>query len=531
MISRFLDNLPMAGKLGAGFGLVCLIFLAALFAYRLTLQTVSSDYDTLLSQPARSMALARGIENDMLQARRSEKDFLARKDLKYVDKVAASVGQVAEKAEKLKAVQQASGNEQGVRDAEAISQYIAAYQKAFAATVAAWQRRGLDHESGLQGALRGEVHALEETLGKVDEQLSSYASRDVMVEMLMLRRHEKDYLLRGLDKYVDKTNKRLDVLREKTSLLPVSGQEKTGMTSRLDAYDKAFNALVKEDTVIATNIAALREQVHKIEPLVASVVERANKRMATMEQETIASAETGQQSAAAMGGISLVAAVLITIFTTRRITVPLNKGAGYAGRVAQGDLTETFETNRHDEIGRITGALSEMGNRLKDVIAAIQESVASVAAGSEELSASSENLSQGSTEQAAAVEEVSASIEQLMANIRQTTDAANRTEAIAVSNAQDATKGGTIINDAVESMHKIAERITIIEDIARQTNLLALNAPSRRPVQAKPERVLPWWRQRFASWRSEAALQPGKSASFQRSASPLPSRRETSSNT
>lgn len=476
MISRFMDNLPMAGKLGTGFGLVCLTFLVALYAYQHTLGTVTSSYDTLLSQPVKSVSLAQTIDSNMLQARRSEKDFLARKDMKYVDRVAQNVKAVTENATQLEEIQAAAGNTQNVAAAEAIRKSIKTYHQAFLATVAAWERRGLDHESGLQGELRNKVHTLEEQLIAMDERMGSYESRDIMVEMLMLRRHEKDYLLRGLDKYVEKVGARLNTIRDKVTLLPLTSVEKSQMGTLLDGYENAFNALAREDKVIAGNIAALREQVHKIEPQVDAIVARARENMELMEAQTMESAATGRNSAAAMAGAALIAAIFITVVTTRRITVPLSKGAGFASVVADGDLTASMNVDREDEIGRIMRSLVSMGTRLKDIIGSIQESVGAVASGSEELSASSENLSQGSTEQAAAVEEVSASIEQLMANIRQTTDAAARTEAIAVSNAKNASEGGKIIGQAVDAMHQIADRITIIEEIARQTNLLALNA-------------------------------------------------------
>ncbi|MDL2404034.1 methyl-accepting chemotaxis protein, partial [Rhizobium mayense] len=95
---------------------------------------------------------------------------------------------------------------------------------------------------------------------------------------------------------------------------------------------------------------------------------------------------------------------------------------------------------------------------------------------SQELSASSEQVSQGATEQAASAEEASASMEQMAANIKQNADNAAQTEKIARQSAKDAEASGDAVTRAVSAMRTIAEKIGIVQEIARQTDLLALNA-------------------------------------------------------
>jgi methyl-accepting chemotaxis protein len=85
-------------------------------------------------------------------------------------------------------------------------------------------------------------------------------------------------------------------------------------------------------------------------------------------------------------------------------------------------------------------------------------------------------MSQGTTEQAASAEEASSSVEEMNATIRQNSDNAQMTEKIALKSALDAAESGKAVSEAVDAMKKIADKISIIEEIARQTNLLALNA-------------------------------------------------------
>ena len=176
--------------------------------------------------------------------------------------------------------------------------------------------------------------------------------------------------------------------------------------------------------------------------------------------------------------IAILVGFLLAFLVARVITRQLGTEPGViatvAERIANGDLTITFnDTTRH--IG-VYADIKRMCERIREVVAEVQGASENVASGSEEMSASAEQLSQGSTEQAASVEEVSASMEQMAANIRQNADNAVQTEKIALKAAQDADASGKTVVQAVDAMKKIAERISIVEEIARQTNLLALNA-------------------------------------------------------
>lgn len=152
----------------------------------------------------------------------------------------------------------------------------------------------------------------------------------------------------------------------------------------------------------------------------------------------------------------------------------LDETANIANEIAQGNLTvEAVVRSDQDQLGL---AQSKMVESLSNIITNVQRATTEVASGSQALSASSEEMSQGASEQAAAAEEASSSIEQMTANIRQNADNAIQTEKIAVKAAENAKQGGEAVNQTVSAMKDIAEKIMIIEEIARQTNLLALNA-------------------------------------------------------
>jgi len=160
--------------------------------------------------------------------------------------------------------------------------------------------------------------------------------------------------------------------------------------------------------------------------------------------------------------------------TVNVMTENLRASAAIADKIADGDLTvKAKPLSDKDTLGL---ALERMVERLRSVVGNALIASDSVSSGSQELSATSEQISQGATEQAAAAEQASASMEEMAANIKQNADNAAQTEKISRQSAKDAELSGEAVNRAVTAMQTIAEKITIVQEIARQTDLLALNA-------------------------------------------------------
>ncbi|WP_323571794.1 methyl-accepting chemotaxis protein [Rhizobium sp. 28DA2] len=156
------------------------------------------------------------------------------------------------------------------------------------------------------------------------------------------------------------------------------------------------------------------------------------------------------------------------------MTGNLRNTAGIADRIADGDLT--VMPKPLSDRDTLDLALERMVERLRGIVADALSASDNVSSGSQELSASSEQLSQGATEQASSAEEASASMEEMAANIKQNADNAAQTEKIARQSSKDAEASGEAVNRAVVAMRTIAEKISIVQEIARQTDLLALNA-------------------------------------------------------
>jgi methyl-accepting chemotaxis protein len=174
--------------------------------------------------------------------------------------------------------------------------------------------------------------------------------------------------------------------------------------------------------------------------------------------------------------LSLVLAGIIAIYISRKITEPLFKGIDFTKKMAKGDLTAQIDLDQKDELGMLASNLQAMNNRIREIISYVATTAENLASASLELSATSQLVSQGASTQAASAEEVSAAIEEMAANIQQNKENARQTENIAIKAETDILLGSEKVLETVDAMHKIANKISIIGDIAFQTNILALNA-------------------------------------------------------
>ncbi len=167
----------------------------------------------------------------------------------------------------------------------------------------------------------------------------------------------------------------------------------------------------------------------------------------------------------------------------RMVANPLRQVGEVALFAAEGNLTKRVACDTKDEIGTMAQAFNNMMDRLTTVVTTVRHATDSVGAASEQITKGNEDLSQRTSEQASALEETSSSMEEMTSTVKQNADNAKQANQLAIAAREVADKGGAVTTKAVEAMgeinkssKKIADIITVIDEIAFQTNLLALNA-------------------------------------------------------
>ncbi len=144
--------------------------------------------------------------------------------------------------------------------------------------------------------------------------------------------------------------------------------------------------------------------------------------------------------------------------------------------LAGGDLTQKVSADYHGILAQLKDDVNTTVERLTDVISVVHTNSDSSAKTASEVSLTATEMGNGAGQQMSSLQQITSAMEQMSANIRQSADNANATQNIAQQAANDADESGRTVLDAVKAMKDIADKILVVEEIARQTNLLALNA-------------------------------------------------------
>jgi len=161
----------------------------------------------------------------------------------------------------------------------------------------------------------------------------------------------------------------------------------------------------------------------------------------------------------------------------------MNEAVRVVSRLADGDYTHDISVHGSDELARIMRALQVMQSKLSGVLSGVKESSLTVATAARQINAGTSDLSARTEQQAANLEETASSMEAMTSTVKQNADNAKLANKLAQAARDQAELGGSIVERAVAAMgaidvasKKIADIISVIDEIAFQTNLLALNA-------------------------------------------------------
>jgi len=295
--------------------------------------------------------LVQDLEKASLQIRRREKDFLLRKDLKY----AAHYGEDMAKAMALLTQISALNSDEKMQKAfDELIVILPEHEQQFEKVVEEHTLLGLDEKSGLQGTLRKAVHDIEETL-------KSYPDDKLQVIMLMMRRHEKDFIMRVKQKYVDSIEARQAEFTGRLNQVKFSDNVKKEMANRLVTYIAAFE-----------NYAATRSQDAGDVGLLSSIYSKTSEHFELVAAEATQGykkALAAAQSAERAGFITiivitgLVTAIcgLVAIITVRTTVSPVLALAKALRNIADGDYVSAIPgTEFQDELGSMARVAEEL---------------------------------------------------------------------------------------------------------------------------------------------------------------------------
>jgi methyl-accepting chemotaxis protein len=205
----------------------------------------------------------------------------------------------------------------------------------------------------------------------------------------------------------------------------------------------------------------------------------------TSDQGNVLYAQSRYWVIGTLGGITLFS-IAVAMLLMRDVRSQLGGDPAYAAgivrSIASGDLGVDVVTGPNDRQSLLF-YMKEMRASLAGIVGQVRTGANAIASATTQIAAGNLDLSARTEQQAGSLEETASSMEEMTSTVKQNADNAMRANQLAITAAQIAEQGGTVVTQVVDTMasinassRKVAEIIGVIDGIAFQTNILALNA-------------------------------------------------------
>jgi methyl-accepting chemotaxis protein len=454
------------------------------------------------------------IEIEMLEGRRAEKDFLLRNDSKKAESQIEISKSVVSDIDVLRRKTVAAGQPDLARQIEAMSTSLKQYQTHFLAVVEQRRQLGMDEKSGLEGRLRASVHGIESQIDQLHEPA-------LLITMLMMRRHEKDFMLRRDSKYGDDMKKRASEFTAEIEKADIPEAAKTELRQKLADYQHDFFVWMETALTLAGELKATSESFSAVEPVIEAVSKAVNDIRTEADRSNTAVRDSTQRQMEIAILLIAFAVMGAGILIGRSVSKPLSAMTAAMIELANGNFAVVLPgLGRPDEIGEIAQAVetfkvnaeqkardeAETKIRQDKILAelrkadmvkladafegAVGEIVETVSSAATELEASANTLTMTAERSQELATMVAAASEEASTNVQSVASASEELTSSVNEISRQVQESSRVADVAVEQAHKtngrvgelskaaarIGDVVELINTIAGQTNLLALNA-------------------------------------------------------
>ncbi len=468
------------------------LFVASLFVMAITFYLTQTLSDKSASENELHETIIDSehkISIGVLEARRSEKDFLLRHDMKYAEKHAEIIRSVDQELEKLTAL---SGDQTLSDLTKQVHSKLTAYNTMFDEVVRVQTNDGLDHKHGLQGALRGAVHKMEEVVNLHDEFELSNA-------MLMMRRYEKDFIAWEDEIYVGKMKSEYQhflTLLDQSSLSSIENDQVHKLGTD---YQTKFFALAAGVKTINETIELFRTEVHAIDPLLQKLEDHTQ--LLWSEQKQAHTQNEALVAKVYYGMIALLIMLLtpLLLLLIRSINQSTQHVVELLDEISSGeaDINSRLEVTGNDEMTELSVEFNQFMDKLQVTLEEVNDHANYLAEISVKAQDAKNETMGAIYSQVQEIDLISNSVETITVSIEEVAESARIASEKANEANVSASEGNREVNEVIATIQQLAINVenaagavsqidglssnidsvvAMINGIAEQTNLLALNA-------------------------------------------------------
>lgn len=357
------EQLSLRAKLALGFGTLIGLILVGDATALLSHARALTAVEAFLEGDNRIAALSLESSAAMGKARRYEKEFLLKVRVfsyeeaksRYATLVAS---QLAVVREHMAAIRSLAGNAEIKAETRAIEEVTRQYEAGFLQAVELYGRLGRV-DTGLEGQFRARAHAIEVLLAQG-------AAERLRADLLTLRRHEKDFIIRGLTREAEAFEAAAGRFTEDVARAGLPGARKDALRQLIEQYRALFREYVATDAEIDATTLDYLGAVHKIEPQLEQLHAHAGEAAAATRDTLRSLNRTTTLTLLGAGLAAILLGLLVAGFIVRNANHALRACVNFASRLASGDRTARLPSSGgRNEFAVLAAALNRMADAMQ----------------------------------------------------------------------------------------------------------------------------------------------------------------------
>lgn len=507
-------------KLLVGFLVMIVLTLAVSVATLFTLRGVRSINHELVDVHSAVSLLALQTNESVLESRQREQNFLLQyKDIGFesanlhIHQLMLNVADAHTHVDKIR--QLVRDNYEGDEQKQTFSlladidKSLTDYENDFLETVNTIEEQGTA-TTGLVGQFRREAQDIEKIIG------TRSGLDDLTILLLTMRRHEKDYLLLGGERYVIGLIQTVRKFQKTLSDAPISNALKGKLNTAVDDYLSAFNQVADKETYKKELIILYSENIAKINPLLDKLLGAAEQKLTASKAELVFIEQRATLAAVIVALAAIVLGVLLASVMSRSFTKQVGQIMNLFSQIGIGQFDARAKITTRDELGQMaeslnamldntltliqsreerdelqesimkllaeisaltdgdlsaraevtaeaTGALADsfntMAAQLGRIVADVQTAADQVSNTSKDVKTSTDNLANSSEQQASQVSTAIAAINEMATTIQQVAENATQSANVSKTSTESAREGSQAVDKTSKAMESIRDNV------------------------------------------------------------------------